>query len=206
MIGKERMMLLAFATAIMAMVVIITSSSISTPVFAIGHFDESGESDIFGGTPTNDMSSEFDSEEDHSSGYDTYLGGPNKAISGFPSEETATAGLPEQTGDEVGAHVASETIKGTSVPSKKIDADTIYYKEFQACLSDTPGRVTPTEQEVQACLESSYGDNTSPVESSGGDDANGDTRDVFADDAENDENEEDEDESEASEESEHSEE
>jgi hypothetical protein len=183
MIGKEKMMLVAFATAIMAMVVIITSSSNYTPVFA-------GESDVFGGTPTNDMSSESNNEEDHNSGYDTYLGGPNNAISGFPSEERSAERLPNQGGDEVGTF----NNEAASVPSKNVEADAIYYKKFQTCLSDYSGNVTPTEQEVQACLESSYGggpdDSVSPVDSS---DGNGDTQDASenADDDEDDEDSED---------------
>src|SRR5919106_6939637 len=56
----------------------------------------------------------------------------------------------------------------------KEDSSHVAYDDLQACLSDAEGEGSPTEQEVQDCVESSYGEMDSsedtPTESAGDDD------------------------------------
>ena len=40
--------------------------------------------------------------------------------------------------------------------SNNQDSSNVAYEEFQGCLSDVEGEGSPTEQEVQDCIESSY--------------------------------------------------
>ena len=67
-------------------------------------------------------------------------------------------------------------------------------KKFQGCLSEIEVNGSPTEQQVQECMESSYGkmdsSENAPMESTeGGDeDGNGVTEHVSAEDGENGEN------------------
>ena len=42
------------------------------------------------------------------------------------------------------------------VNSNNQDSSNVAYEEFQGCLSDVEGEGSPTEQEVQDCIESSY--------------------------------------------------
>lgn len=178
-----------FAMVVMA-TAIIASMTVPTAVFALGHFNEPSESNAFDGPPTNDLASGSEEDEDHSSGYDTFPGGPNNAISGFPNEEMSSGSVPEQ-GGEGNADTLADNAEDADGVSDNVDADATSYKELQGCLSNAGGDGSPTEQEVQGCLESSYGgeDNVAPVDSSEDNDENGDTQDVSADNVEEDEDE-----------------
>ena len=79
---------------------------------------------------------------------------------------------------------------GTNSNDKKEESSHVAYEEFQGCLSDFGG--SPTEQEVQDCMESSYSgidsNEDTPAESTndGDEDENGVNENVSTDDTEDD--------------------
>lgn len=76
--------------------------------------------------------------------------------------------------------------------SNNQDSSNVAYEEFQGCLSDVKEEGSPTEQEVQDCMESSYSgidsNEDTPAESTndGDEDENGVNEDVSTDDTEDD--------------------
>lgn len=140
--------------------VMMISISFATPVTAASHFDKP---DDFSGLPISDKSidlkgllgkalnSEFEGLPE---GKD---GSTASAIGGFPNKEMDAAGTPEQdspTGDNEGSPVGSDNSEGRH-------SDNIDYEELQECLSSIEGQGTPTEQQVQDCIGSSYGERDS---------------------------------------------
>ena len=79
---------------------------------------------------------------------------------------------------------------GTNSNDKKEESSHVAYEEFQGCLSDFGG--SPTEQEVQDCMESSYSgidsNEDTPAESTndGDEDENGVNEDVSTDNTDDD--------------------
>ena len=180
--------------------VVTTTINYVTPASALGHFKEPNGLFDFSGLPMNDKTSEFDGllDKDHRSGYDTFLDGTSGALSGFPDEEMNAASTPEQPSGDIGRDSPTEdgeaATTGNDSGGGSMDSDTEGYKEFQGCLSEIEGNGSPTEQQVQECMESSYGkmdsSENAPMESTeGGDeDGNGVTEHVSAEDGENGEN------------------
>lgn len=180
--------------------VMTTTINYVTPASALGHFKESNGLADFSGLPMNDKTSEFDGlvGKDHRSGYDTFLDGTSGALSGFPDEEMNAASTPEQRSDDIGKDSPTEdgeaATTGNDSGGGSMDSDREGYEEFQGCLSEIEVNGSPTEQQVQECMESSYGkidsSENAPMESTeGGDeDGNGVTEHVSAEDGENGEN------------------
>jgi hypothetical protein len=145
-----------------------------------------------------DKTSEFDGlpDKDHRSGYDTFLDGTIGALSGFPDEEMNAASTPEQRSDDIGKDSPTEdgeaATTGNDSGGGSMDSDREGYEEFQGCLSEIEVNGSPTEQQVQECMESSYGNSSenAPRETTNGgnEDGNGVTEHVSAEDGENGEN------------------
>ena len=108
------------------------------------------------------------------------------------------ASTPEQRSDDIGKDSPTEdgeaATTGNDSGGGSMDSDREGYEEFQGCLSEIEVNGSPTEQQVQECMESSYGkmdsSENAPMESTeGGDeDGNGVTEHVSAEDGENGEN------------------
>ena len=114
----------------------------------LGHFNKpSGLADL-GGLSTSDKTSGFGGhlDNDHKSGYDTFLDGTSGALSGFPADQEKISGLAgrDLTKYEVGsidgatAEDDGQAAEGGSENSKD-SADLDSYKDFQGCLSDAEG-------------------------------------------------------------------
>jgi hypothetical protein len=172
-----------------------------TPASALGHFEEPNGLADFSGLPMSDKTSEFDGllDKDHRSGYDTFLDGTSGALSGFPDEEMNAVSTPEQRSDDIGRDSPSEDGESPTTGNDSggnMDTDREGYEEFQGCLSEIEVNGSPTEQQVQECMESSYGEMDSseytPMESTdGGDeDGNGVTEHVSTEDGEDGDSEE----------------
>ena len=180
--------------------VVTTTINYVTPASALGHFKEPNGLSDFSGLPMNDKTSEFDGllDKDHRSGYDTFLDGTSGALSGFPDEEMNAASTPEQRTDDIGKDSPTEDGEAAATDNESgggsMDSDREGYEEFQGCLSEIGGNGSPTEQQVQECMESSYvkmdSSENAPMESTeGGDeDGNGVTEHASAEDGENGEN------------------
>lgn len=180
--------------------VMTTTINYVTPASALGHFKEPNGLADFSGLPMSDKTSDFDGllDKDHRSGYDTFLDGTSGALSGFPDEEMNAASTPEQRSDDIGKDSPTEdgeaATTGNDSGGGSMDSDREGYEEFQGCLSEIEVNGSPTEQQVQECMESSYGkmdsSENAPMESTeGGDeDGNGVTEHVSAEDGEDGEN------------------
>jgi hypothetical protein len=176
--------------------VMITSIGFASPVAAVGHFDKSDDLADFSGLPTSDnaidlkglLEKALNSEsEGLPVGEDSSTA---SAVGGFPNDEMDAAGTPQQdspTDDKEGSTVGSDNSKGS------LDSDNIGYEELQECLSSIEGERTPTEQQVQDCIESSYGESDGsedpPIEnaSEGDEDENSVTEHVSNDEEEDEE-------------------
>ncbi|CAN5216596.1 hypothetical protein BH18THE2_BH18THE2_07870 [soil metagenome] len=146
--------------------IMTTSMSFAAPALALGHFNKPSGLADFGGLPTNDKTSGIGGhlDNDHKSGYDTFLDGTSGALSGFPADQEKVNGLEGKVpnNDEVGntdgatAKDDGEAAEGGSENSQD-SADSDSYKDFQGCLSDAEGgEGSPTEKKVQYCMELSY--------------------------------------------------
>jgi hypothetical protein len=144
--------------------VITTSISFVAPVTAVDHFDKPDGLAEITGLPISDKA--IDLKELLGQALKSESGGlPDgedsstaSAVGGFPNDETDTAGTPEQDGptdDKEASPVSSDNSKGN------LNSDNKGYEDLQECLSKIEGEVTPTEQQVQDCIESSYGEGES---------------------------------------------
>jgi hypothetical protein len=187
----------------MAILTTVMTATINyvTPASALGHFEEPNGLADFSGLPMSDKTSELDGllDKDHRSGYDTFLDGTSGALSGFPDEEMNAASTPEQRSDDIGRDSPTEDGEAPTTDNDSggnMDTDREGYEEFQGCLSEIEVNGSPTEQQVQECMESSYGEMDSsentPMESTdGGDeDGNGVTEHVSTEDGEDGDSEE----------------
>ena len=166
--------------------IMTTSMSFAAPALALGHFNKPSGLADFGGLPTNDKTNDFGGlDKDHSSGYDTFLDGTNSAISGFPADEEKING-PANT--EVGNRDRAEEEDEGGIVNSRESASSDSYKDFQGCLSDAErAEGSPTEQEVQDCVELSYSgidSNENTPTGSTDEDENGVTEDGSTDEGE----------------------
>jgi hypothetical protein len=92
--------------------------------------------------------------------------------SGFAEDGTDSSGNTEKTNDngedsttaaamDVDEEEGSE--EDTDSNDKK-DSSQVAYDDMQVCLSDAEGEGSPTKQEVQDCIETSYGEMESDTE------------------------------------------
>ena len=166
--------------------IMTTSMSFAAPALALGHFNKSSGLADFGGLPTNDKTNDFGGlDKDHSSGYDTFLDGTNSAISGFPADEEKING---PANSEVGNRDDAKAEDEGGIVNSRESASSDSYKDFQGCLSDAErAEGSPTEQEVQDCVELSYSgidSNENTPTGSTDEDENGVTEDGSTDEGE----------------------
>ena len=158
--------LTSFALVGMAVLATAMTTSISfvMPVAAVDHFDKPGGLADSSGLPMGDKSIDLKGLLDkalksESQGLpDGEDSSTASAVGGFPNDEMDATGTPEQdspTDDKEASPVGSDNSKGS------LDSDNIGYEELQGCLSNIEGEGTPTEQQVQDCIGSSYGERDS---------------------------------------------
>src|ERR671910_69739 len=92
--------------------------------------------------------------------------------SGFAEDGTDSSGTTDKTNDNgedsTTAAATDEDEEGGSdedtASNDKKDSSQTAYDDMQVCLSDAEGEGSPTEQEVQDCIETSYGEMESDTE------------------------------------------
>jgi len=92
--------------------------------------------------------------------------------SGFAEDGTDSSGTIDKTNDNgedsTTAAAIDEDEEGGSDEdtgsNDKKDSSQVAYDDMQVCLSDAEGEGSPTEQEVQDCIETSYGEMESDTE------------------------------------------
>ena len=127
---KETISLAMVGMALLATVMTMPSP---TQALALGHWNLDEDS-----TPNNGRTEDG---MDSSGTTDNTNGEENDSDEGSAS---ATADDGEEESSEDGTN------------SNNQDSSNVAYEEFQGCLSDVEGEGSPTEQEVQDCIESSY--------------------------------------------------
>jgi hypothetical protein len=127
---KETISLAMVGMALLATVLTMPSP---TQALALGHWNLDEDSTPNSGLAEDGM--------DSSGTTDNTNGEENDSDEGSPS---ATADDGEEESSEEGTN------------SNNQDSSNVAYEEFQGCLSDVEGEGSPTEQEVQDCIESSY--------------------------------------------------
>ena len=109
---------------------ILTMTS-STPAFALGHWNL--DEDFVPSTGMANSDTENTDDEEASS-----------------DEDSETANTDDEERENSG---------GTDNPDGNEDPSHVAYEDLQACLSDSSAEGSPSEQEVQDCIDSSYGGN-----------------------------------------------
>jgi hypothetical protein len=196
----------SLALVIMAVFATVTTTSISfaMPVLALGN-EPSGIADL-SGAPTNleiiDPRGLKDRaiENEYASMHE---GGDETATDGLPSDEMNADNAPTKGGDIGGLGPTDEREgeerEGVDNSRGSMESRGVGYEELQDCLSDIEGEGTPTEQQVQDCIDSSYSgvgssDNAPAVGKDGNDKENSVTKHVSTDDIEEVDEEDEEDE------------
>jgi hypothetical protein len=148
----------------MALLATVMTMSSPTQALALGHWNLDEDSTPNSGLAEDGM--------DSSGTTDNTNGEENDSDEGSAS---ATADDGEEESSEDGTN------------SNNQDSSNVAYEEFQGCLSDVEGEGSPTEQEVQDCIESSYSgidsNENSPTESTD-EDENGVNEDGSTDEGE----------------------
>jgi hypothetical protein len=163
---KEATMIAIIATALLATIMTTTSS---TSAFALGHWNLDEDFVPTTGMPNSDA--EHTNDEEKTSDEDSKIATAN-------DEELGNSD--ENSGD-------------TDNPDGNVDPSQVAYEDLQACLSDSSGEGSPSEQEVQDCINSSYGGEVNaenaPTDSADevDEDEDGVTEEVSTDDSDDDE-------------------
>ena len=91
--------------------------------------------------------------------------------SGFAEDGTDSSGTTDKSNDNgedsTTAAAMDEYERGSELDTgsnDKKDSSQVAYDDMQVCLSDAEGEGSPTEQEVQNCIETSYGETESRTE------------------------------------------
>ena len=147
-----------------ALLATIVTATTSTPAFSLGHWNLDEDYIPAAGMANSDTEITDDEEESSDEDSDT---------AASDDEDRESSDDTDSSNEEDSTHAA--------------------YEDLQACLSDSDGEGSPSEQEVQDCIDSSYSGNDSaedtptdnPYEVE--EDENGVTEDVSTDDSEDDE-------------------
>ncbi|MGB8778288.1 MAG: hypothetical protein WCC82_08670, partial [Nitrososphaeraceae archaeon] len=110
-----------------ALLATIMTATSSTPAFALGHWNLDEDYIPAAGTANSDTESTDDEEESSDEDSDT----------------AASDDEDRESSDDTDS-------------SNGEDSTDAAYEELQACLSDSDGEGSPSEQEVQDCIDSSY--------------------------------------------------
>jgi hypothetical protein len=147
-----------------ALLATIMTATSSTPAFALGHWNLDEDYIPAAGMANSDTESTDDEEESSDEDSDT---------AASDDEDRESSDDTDSSNGEDSTHAA--------------------YEELQACLSDSDGEGSPSEQEVQDCIDSSYGGEVSaenaPTDSADevDEDEDGVTEEVSTDDSDDDE-------------------
>lgn len=166
---KEATMIAITATALLATILTTTSS---TSAFALGHWNLDEDFVPTTGMPNSDP--EHGTEEEDN------------------DEDSKIA-----TADDEELENSDENSGDTDNPDGNVDPSQVAYEDLQACLSDSSGEGSPSEQEVQDCIDLIYSgeDNAENVPTDSADevdeDEDGVTEEVSTDDSDDDEENED---------------
>ncbi|CAN5212246.1 hypothetical protein BH18THE2_BH18THE2_30070 [soil metagenome] len=153
--------------AIVGMALLATVMTMSSPTqaLALGHWNLDDDSTPNSGLAEDGMDSSGTTDNTNGEEEDS-----------DEDSTSATADDDEEEGSEDGTN------------SNDQDSPSVAYEEFQGCLSNAEVEGSPTEQEVQDCMESSYSgidsNENSPTESTD-EDENGVNEDVSTDEGEN---------------------
>ena len=193
----------SMASIIIAVFAAVTTTSISLaiPVLALGH-EPSGMADL-GGAPTNNEIIDPKGLKDRTIENEfaaTHEDADETATDGLLSDEIVADNAPTEGGD-IGVPSPTDEGEGeeregadNSKSSMESHGGIVGYEDLQNCLSDIEGEGTPTEQQVQDCIDSIYGgtgtsDNGHAVGTDGNDKENSVRENVSTDDTDDEDNE-----------------
>jgi hypothetical protein len=181
------------SSVIMAVFALVTTTSISfaMPVFALSH-EFSGMADL-SGAPTNNEIIDPKGLKDRAIENEfaaMHVGGDETTTDALPSDEMNADIAPTEGGDIGGLSSTDEgegeDSEGADNSRSSMESHGVGYEELQDCLSDIEGEGTPTEQQVQDCIDTIYTETSSsdnaPALSTDGNDE--DTEDVDEEDEE----------------------
>jgi hypothetical protein len=202
---KEATMLAMIAITLLATILTMTAP---TSAFALGHWNIDEDfvpATGMANSDTEDSETANTDDEEEGSDEDSETANTDDEEEGSDEDsETANTDDEEEGSDEdsetantddeeEGSDEAGENSGDTDNPDGNEDPSQVAYENLQACLSDSSGEGLPSEQEVQDCIDSSYGgndgaenapaDSTDEVEESG----DGVTEEVSSDDSFDDE-------------------
>jgi hypothetical protein len=176
---KEATMIAMITTTLLATILTMTSS---TSAFALGHWNI--DEDFVPATGMENSDTESTDDEEQGSDEDSETANTDDEEQGSDEEDSETANTDDEERENSG---------DTDNPDGNEDPLRVAYEDLQACLSDSSGEESPSEEEVQHCIDSSYGrndgaenapaDSTDEVEESG----DGVTEEVSSDDSFDDE-------------------
>jgi hypothetical protein len=197
---KEATMIAMIATTLLATILTMTAP---TSAFALGHWnidedfvpatgmansDTEGTDDEEEASDEDSETANTDDEEEASDEDSETANTDDEEEASDEDSETANTDDEEEASDE-----DSENSSDTDNPDGNEDQSQVAYENLQACLSDSSSKGSPSELEVQDCIDSSYGgndgaenapaDSTDEVEESG----DGVTEEVSSDDSFDDE-------------------
>jgi hypothetical protein len=186
---KEATMLAMIAITLLATILTMTAP---TSAFALGHWNIDEDfvpATGMANSDTEDSETANTDDEEEGSDEDSETANTDDEEEGS-DEDSETANTDDE---EEGSDEAGENSGDTDNPDGNEDPSQVAYENLQACLSDSSGEGLPSEQEVQDCIDSSYGgndgaenapaDSTDEVEESG----DGVTEEVSSDDSFDDE-------------------
>jgi hypothetical protein len=176
---KEATTIAMITTTLLATILTMTSS---TSAFALGHWNL--DEDFVPSTGMANSDTESTDVEEEGSDEESETANTDDGEEGSDEEsETANTDDGEEGSDEEsetantddeeeGSDEESETANtddeerensaDTGNPDGNEDPSQLAYEDLQACLSDGSTEGSPSEQEVQDCIDSSYGGNDGP--------------------------------------------
>jgi len=181
---KEATMIAMIATTLLATILTMTAP---TSAFALGHWNI--DEDFVPATGMANSDTVGTDDEEEGSDEDSETANTDDEEEGS-DEDSETANTDDE---EEGSDEDSESSGDTDNPEGNKDPSQVAYENLQACLSESSGEGSASEQEVQDCIDSSYSgndgaenapaDSTDEVEESG----DGVTEEVSSDDSFDDE-------------------
>jgi hypothetical protein len=186
---KQATMIAMIATTLLATILTMTSS---TSAFALGHWNI--DEDFVPHTGMANSDTEGTDDEEEGSDEDSETANTDDEEEGSDEDsETANTDDEEEGSETANTDKERENSGDTDNPDGNEDPSQVAYENLQACLSDSNGEGSPLEQEVQDCIDSSYGGNdgaeNAPADSTDEAEESGDgvTEEVSSDDSLDDE-------------------
>jgi hypothetical protein len=160
---KEATTIAMITTTLLATILTMTSS---TSAFALGHWNL--DEDFVPSTGMANSDTESTDVEEEGSDEESETANTDDEEEGSDEEsETANTDDEEEGSDEESETANTddeerENSADTGNPDGNEDPSQVAYEDLQACLSDGSTEGSPSEQEVQDCIDSSYGGNDGP--------------------------------------------